>query len=239
MFHVKHTRERPRSWEIPSLHPGGGRSKIHHMLDETRLRQLLEPFGLDLSSAQADQILDYLNLLLRWNQKINLTAIRDPEECVTRHFGESLFLARHMELHGSLLDIGSGAGFPGLALKITFPRISVTLLEPTARKRAFLKEAARTCGFDQVEVRGERLEDLARATPAQAFDFATMRAVGSLNVLVPLAAQCLKPNGSLLLWLTQDQSAQLASIASDLAWSEPLPIPLTRTGIVCRGTRPA
>jgi 16S rRNA (guanine527-N7)-methyltransferase len=209
------------------------------MLDETRLRQLLEPFGLDLSSAQADQILDYLNLLLRWNQKINLTAIRDPEECVTRHFGESLFLARHMELHGSLLDIGSGAGFPGLALKITFPRISVTLLEPTARKRAFLKEAARTCGFDQVEVRGERLEDLARATPAQAFDFATMRAVGSLNVLVPLAAQCLKPNGSLLLWLTQDQSAQLASIASDLAWSEPLPIPLTRTGIVCRGTRPA
>ena len=209
------------------------------MLDAARLRQLLEPFGLDLSSVQVDQILDYLHLLLRWNQKINLTAIRNPEECVTRHFGESLFLARHMELHGSLLDIGSGAGFPGLALKITFPRISVTLLEPVSKKRAFLKEAARTCGFDHVEVRGERLEDWARATPAPAFDFATMRAVGSLEALVPLAAQCLKPNGSLLLWLTLDQAVRLGSIACDLVWSEPLPISLTRAGIVCRGKRPA
>jgi len=208
------------------------------VLDETRLWQLLEPFGLDLSSAQTDQILAYLHLLLRWNQKINLTAIRDAEECVTRHFGESLFIARHIELHGNLLDIGSGAGFPGLALKIAFPRTSVTLLEPVAKKRAFLKEALRACGFGPVEVRAERLEDLARATPAPAFDFATMRAVGNLEVLVPLAAQCLKPNGSLLLWLTRDQAAALAGIESGLAWSEPLPIPLTRTGEIWRGIKP-
>ena len=221
------------------MHPGDGRSTIPSVLDEKRLRQLFEPLGLDVSSAQANQILAYLHLLLRWNQKINLTAIRDPEECVTRHFGESLFLTRHMELHGRLLDIGTGAGFPGLALKIAFPRMSVTLLEPIAKKRAFLKEAARTCGFDQVEVRGERVEDLARSAPVPGFDFATMRAVGNLEMLVPLAAQCLKPKGSLILWLTQDQAVQLASIGCDLAWSEPLPIPLTRTGIVCRGTRPA
>ncbi len=219
------------------MHPAGGGSTIPSVLNETRLRELLDPFGLNLPSAQAGQILDYLHLLLRWNQKINLTAIRDPEECVTRHFGESLFVARHMELHDGLLDIGSGAGFPGLALKIAFPRIAVTLLEPVAKKRAFLKEAARTCGFDQVEVRSERLEDLPRATPSPAFDFATMRAVGNLDVLVPLAAQCLKPNGSLLLWLTQDQATRLADIGSGLAWSEPLPIPLSRAGIVCRGTR--
>jgi len=219
------------------LHHGGARSTIHDVLDETRLRQLLEPFGLDLSSAQADQILEYLHLLLRWNQKINLTAIRDPEECVTRHFGESLFIVRDLELYGSLLDIGSGAGFPGLALKIAFPTISVTLLEPTAKKRAFLKEAARTCGFDQVEVRGERLEDWTRASPAPTFDFVTMRAVGNLGALVPLAAQRLKSNGCLLLWLTQDQAAQLANIECDLAWSEPLPIPLSRSGIISRGTR--
>ena len=134
------------------------------MLDETRLRQLLEPFGLDLSSTQLGQTLAYLHLLLHWNQKINLTAIRNPEECVTRHFGESLFLARHVQLRGDLLDIGSGAGFPGLALKIASPEIPVTLLEPVAKKRAFLKEVARVCGFHQVAVRGERLEDLVRAT---------------------------------------------------------------------------
>jgi 16S rRNA (guanine527-N7)-methyltransferase len=214
-------------------------STIVSVLGETRLQQLLEPFGLRLSSLQADQILAYLLLLLRWNQKINLTAIRDPEECVTRHFGESLFLARHTQLHGQLLDIGSGAGFPGLALKIAFPEISATLLEPVAKKRAFLKEAVRACGFRQVDVRAERLEDMVRATPAPAFDFATMRAVGNLEVLVPLAALCLKPKGNLLLWLTQDQAAGLASIESGLTWSEPLPIPLTRTGEIWRGIKPA
>ena len=209
------------------------------MLDETRLRQLLEPFGLDLSSAQAEQILAYLRLLLRWNQKINLTAIRGPEECVTRHFGESLFIARHVELRGKLLDIGSGAGFPGLALKIAFPQIAVTLLEPVAKKRAFLKEAARTCGFGPVDVRGERLEDLLRATPGLEFDFATLRAVGNLDVLVPLAAQCLRPGGSLLLWLTRGQAAAPARIESSLTWQDPLPIPLTRTGEIWRGSKPA
>jgi len=209
------------------------------VLDENRLRQLLEPFCLDLSSAQTDQILSYLQLLLRWNRKINLTAIRDPEECVTRHFGESLFLARLTRLYGDLLDVGSGAGFPGLALKIAFPHISVTLLEPVAKKRAFLNEAARACGFHRVNVRGERLEDWVRATPAPTFDFATMRAVGNLEVLVPLAAQCLKPNGNLLLWLTHDQAAGLANVKCALTWSEPLPIPLTRTGEIWRGTKPA
>jgi 16S rRNA (guanine527-N7)-methyltransferase len=230
MFHVKHA--------VLSLRPSKGYFTILPVLDETRVRQLLEPFGLVLSSTQADQILSYLHLLHRWSQKINLTAIRDPEECVTRHFGESLFIARHMELRGNLLDIGSGAGFPGLALKIAFPAISVTLLEPVAKKRAFLKEAARACGFGQVEVRGERLEELASATPAPGFDFATMRAVGNLAGLIPLAAQCLKLNGKLLLWLTQDQAAGLASIECGLTWSEPLPIPLSRAAEIWQGLKP-
>lgn len=202
-----------------------------------RLRQLLEPFGLDLSPTQADQALAYLHLLFRWNQKINLTAIRDPEECVTRHFGESLFLARHIQLHGNLLDIGSGAGFPGLALKIVFPEIAVTLLEPVAKKRAFLKEAARVCGFSKVAVLSERLEELASTSPTKEFDFSTMRAVGNLGVLVTLAAQSLKPGGSLLLWLTWEQATALARIEAGLIWGEPLPIPLSRSGEIWRGIK--
>ena len=209
------------------------------MLDETRLRKLLEPFGLDLSPVQANQVLTYLHLLLRWNQKINLTAIRNEDECVTRHFGESLFIASHLQFTGSLLDIGSGAGFPGLALKIASPELAVTLLEPVAKKRAFLKEAARACGFNQVQVRGERLEDLVTTTPAPTFDFATMRAVGSLVELVPLAAKCLKPNGNLLLWLSQEQAVALGSIGCGLDWLDPLPIPLARTAEIWRGVKPA
>jgi len=207
------------------------------VIDKSRLQQLLEPFGLDLSPAQAAQSLAYLELLLRWNEKINLTAIRNPDECATRHFGESLFLARTIKLQGTLLDIGSGAGFPGLALKIVCPELSVTLLEPVTKKRAFLKEAARVCGFDQVVVRGDRLEELASATPTPAFDFATMRAVGNLDVLVPLAVQSLKPGGILLLWLSQEQAAGLATIDSRLTWLEPLPIPLSRTTEVWRGLK--
>jgi 16S rRNA (guanine527-N7)-methyltransferase len=176
-------------------------------------------------------------LLIRWNEKINLTAIRNPAEAVTRHFGESLFLARHAQLSGSLLDIGSGAGFPGLALKIVFPELSLTLLEPVTKKRAFLKEAARVCGFTQVSVRGERLEELASSTPKPEFDFATMRAVGNLDVLIPLAAECLKPAGNLLLWLSHEQGAGLHKIQSAISWLDPLPIPLSRTTEVWRGVK--
>ena len=207
------------------------------MVNENRLRELLEPFGLELSPLQADQTLAYLSLLLRWNQKINLTAIRDPEECVTRHFGESLFLAKHMKLHGNLLDIGSGAGFPGLALKIVFPGLSVTLLEPVTKKRAFLKEAARVCWLGQVEVRPDRLEDWAPTVPMPTYDFSTMRAVGNLDVLVPLAAQCLKLNATLLLWLSDEQAQGLSRIECGIDWTDPLAIPLTRAAKVWRGAR--
>jgi 16S rRNA (guanine527-N7)-methyltransferase len=211
------------------------------VLSETRVRQLLEPFGLDLTSGQVGQVLAYLDLLLRWNEKINLTAIRSPEECVARHFGESLFLAKHAELRGALLDIGSGAGFPGLALKIPFPTLAATLLEPVAKKRAFLKEAARTCEFGNVEVRPERLEEWVRATPQATFDFVTSRAVGKLERLVPLASQCLRLGGRIFLWLTRDQAVGLRSVerglAASLTWEEPLPIPLSRKGVICRARK--
>ncbi len=204
------------------------------MVSETRVRELLKPFRAELSSAEAQQVLLYLNLLLRWNQKINLTAVRDPETAVTRHFGETLFLARHFELHGALLDIGSGAGFPGLALKIPFPELTVILLEPVAKKRAFLKEAVRVCGFGAVEVRPERLEEFAPTTP-QGFEFVTSRAVGKVRRLVPLAARCLKPGGRMFLWLTRDSASEVVGFKSSVVWQDPLPIPLTHSSVILSG----
>ena len=160
------------------------------MLSEDTIRQLLEPFGLTLSTEQIGQVLSYLELLLRWNEKINLTSIRDPADCVRRHFGESLYLGRCVELSGKLLDIGSGAGFPGLCLKILFPELAVTLLEPVAKKRGFLKEAARVCEMSGVEVRRERLEEFADvAGAAESYDWATARAVGKPQELVSLGRQ--------------------------------------------------
>ena len=204
------------------------------VLSETAVRQLLAPFELELDSVQMRQLLTYLELLMRWNRRINLTAIRDPATCVTRHFGESLYVRRHLELQGTLLDIGSGAGFPGLALKIVFPELAVTLLEPIAKKRAFLKEVARACGFDRLEVLGERLEDFAPKAPDRAFDAATARAVGKLDKLVPLAARCLRAGGRLLLWLSREQAKDLGM--GQFGWGRPIALPLSREGEIWVGT---
>jgi 16S rRNA (guanine527-N7)-methyltransferase len=211
------------------------------MMSEAQARKLLIPFGLDLTSNQISKLLAYLDLLMRWNCRINLTAIRTPEECVTRHFGESLYLARWLELTGTSLDVGSGAGFPGLALKIVFPRLQSTLLEPVAKKRAFLKEVVRACEMEFVEVRSERLEELVGhggrdidepvdpAGPSR-FDSITARAVGRLPGLIGTAVCCLRARGRLCLWVSREQSRSLVD-ADDtnpsLVWQGPIAIPLS------------
>jgi len=205
------------------------------MLSAAELARLLEPFAVTLTSGQMAQLQTYLELLLRWNAKINLTAIRRAEDCVTRHFGESLYLARWAQLEGRLLDIGSGAGFPGLALKIPFPDLAVTLLEPTAKKRAFLKEVTRACEFQGVEVSSQRLEEFVANEPRPSFDSATSRAVGHFDKLLPLAVRCLRPGGRLYLWLSHDQGSKLAAATDGLRWDQPIPIPLTRAGEIWCG----
>lgn len=208
------------------------------MLRPEEVSKLLIPFGIVLSAYQLGQLMTYLELLLRWNDKMNLTAIRTPDECVTRHFGESLYLAKWIKLTGANLDIGSGAGFPGLALKIAFPALRTTLLEPVARKRAFLKEVARSCQMRDVEVRPERLEGFADLLggPRQGrevrgggmlFDSATARAVGRVGELTGLALRCLAPGGRLCLWLSREQSEALAQQAESVLWEARLPVPLS------------
>lgn len=209
------------------------------MIQESLLRQLLEPFGLDLTPAQFRQLITYLDLLLRWNRNINLTSVRTPEECVTRHFGESLYLARWVHLQGSLLDIGSGAGFPGLALKIPFPGLAVTLLEPSAKKRAFLKEVVRTCGFTGCEIRGDRLAEFVKQKAVPEFDSITARAVGQLDQLIPLATRRLKAGGRLCLWLTREQRERLSGREWPVRWEPPIPLPLAQQREIWVGTKVA
>jgi 16S rRNA (guanine527-N7)-methyltransferase len=204
------------------------------MLDEAQAREILQPFGLTLSSRQLAQVLAYLELLLRWNRRINLTALTRPEECLTRHFGESLYLARAVKIEGSLLDVGSGAGFPGLALKIVFPELAATLLEPTGKKRAFLKEAARACGFDAVEVRPERLQEFAPGSTGR-FEAATVRALGEVPETLRLLAPCLKPGGRMCLWLGCSQAAALAS-TTKIEWQAHVALPLSKSRIILIGT---
>lgn len=108
--------------------------------------------GLALSPVQVDQFLTYLELLLKWNRKMNLTALRAPEEIISRHFLDSLLLIPYLPEKGRLLDIGSGAGFPGLPLKIARPGLSVDLAEATDKKVSFLKEVIRCLGLQGIRV---------------------------------------------------------------------------------------
>ena len=108
-------------------------------LDE--IARILKPFYRGLTKEQATAIRRYVDKLLFWNQSVSLTSIEDPAEIVARHFGESLFAASVASFEsGRLADVGSGAGFPGLPLKILYPMLEVTLLEPNKKKCAFLSE---------------------------------------------------------------------------------------------------
>jgi 16S rRNA (guanine527-N7)-methyltransferase len=206
------------------------------VLTESRVHELLSPFQLKLLPRQLGMLLTYLELLVRWNRKINLTSLQDPAECVTRHFGESLYVARYIELSGRLLDVGSGAGFPGLALKIAFPALAVTLLEPVSKKRAFLKEVARACEMESVGVEGVRLENFVGLTTRHQFDAATARAVGHLDKIVPLVCDALKPGGQVILWLSENQGVSLGQLETQVTWDLPIPIPLSRHRVICCGS---
>lgn len=193
----------------------------------TRIAALLDPF-LDrtLPEVQFQIISIYIDLLLRWNTRINLTAIRDSEEIVSRHFGESLFLARHLfPEHGAggvrVLDIGSGAGFPGLPLKIWAPAISLTLVEANHKKAAFLREVIRALTLTDVNVLTARAETL----PPALADVVTLRAVERFETILPTAASLLAPAGRLALLISSAQLSLLSTLTPSFAWQPPIPVP--------------
>ena len=162
-------------------------------LPAARLSELLEPFYPAPGDDLLGQLSIYLDLLCKWNAHTNLSAIRDPAEMVERHFGESLFVARHLPPAQTLLDLGSGAGFPGLPIAMALPGLRVTLAESQNKKASFLREVVRQLGLS-VEVWDRRAEVM----PAERlFDVVTLRAVDD-----PLAARAhaltrLSPHGIL------------------------------------------
>ena len=152
-------------------------------LTPARIAALLADYYPDPSQELVAQLSVYLDLLLRWNAKTNLTAIRDPEEVVRRHFGESLFVAVNLPPCVTLLDLGSGAGFPGLPIQLALPALRVTLAESQNKKASFLRETIRTLGLS-TEVWGDRVE---RLPESRLFDVITLRAVDNPSVALELA----------------------------------------------------
>ena len=144
---------------------------------------------LGVTEAQIEALTKHYALLEQWNQRLNLTAIRNMEDAVIRHYCESLFFACHLLEAGSILDLGSGAGFPGIPMAIWRPEWRITLAESHQRKAVFLREASRTAA--NVRVLAKRAEDV-----AERFDWVISRAVSYEDLLPYL--QKLAPNAELL-----------------------------------------
>lgn len=216
-----------------------------------RIQELLAPFlAAPLTDAQLDQISTYIDLLLRWNSRVNLTAIREPEQIVTRHFGESLFAARHLlpdpgtSLATSsdpqsaaavprIVDLGSGAGFPGLPIKIWSPKSPMTLIESNHKKVAFLREVIRALTSTAIDVFAGRAEDYPPASAA----LVTLRAVERFEAVLPIAAGLLAPAARLALLIGQPQLREAQATLLQLSWDKPLPIPSSTARVILVGTR--
>ncbi len=164
--------------------------------------QLLAQQGIELNDRQKDQFERYFELLIEWNEKINLTAITEKNEVYLKHFYDSIApvlqgLIGNQEL--KLLDIGAGAGFPSLPMKIIYPQLDVTIIDSLNKRINFLKLLAEELGLDKVHFYHGRAEDLAQDKAFRAqFDLVTARAVARMQVLSELTIPYLKVGGKLL-----------------------------------------
>jgi len=212
-------------------------------VDSLRIAELLAPFLVDaaggrtaLSEAQLKQVSDYLKLLLRWNQKIGLTSVREPEHIVTRHFGESLFAAAHLLDPGSretVIDVGSGAGFPGLPMKIYSPDVALALIEANQKKSAFLKETVRVIGATGVSVFAGRAEEFTSRA-----DLVTLRAVERFEAALEISANLVTPGGRVALLIGSAQVETAETLLGAFSWDAPVPIPQSSQRVLFAGKSP-
>ncbi|PKM21799.1 MAG: 16S rRNA (guanine(527)-N(7))-methyltransferase RsmG [Gammaproteobacteria bacterium HGW-Gammaproteobacteria-14] len=160
----------------------------HHDL----LADGLQALGIDLSSAQQARLLDYVNLLHKWNAAYNLTAVRDPADMVVRHLLDSLSVLPHVQAT-EIIDVGTGAGIPGIPLALALPDLQVTLLDSNGKKTRFAKQAALELGLDHVKVVQARAEQYRNVSPQ-----VISRAFASLPDMLDVAGHLLAPGGRML-----------------------------------------
>lgn len=235
-------------------------------MDLEQISELLRPFlaaeagPVTLAPGQLGAISTYIDLLMRWNARISLTAVRQPHAIITRHFGESLFLAARLlpadfaqpnsaPLHA--LDFGSGAGFPGLPLKIYAPRLQITLVESNHKKAAFLNEVIRTLGLSGARVVSERIDarlmqkaDSSLPVAILPADLVTMRAVENFASALNAAAEVIRRSsagsgaGKLALLIGLSQAGGVQRSLPDFLWNSPLPVPQSRERVLLVGQYP-
>ncbi len=205
-----------------------------HRVEQAAIARLLRPYA-TVDEEHLRNISIYIDLLLKWNSKMNLTAVRDPEQIVTRHFGESLFAASHLlnpQWTGSVVDLGSGAGFPGLPLAMYAPGAAVTLIESQGKKVAFLNEVIFALRLKNAKTWAGRAE----AFPAKV-DLVTMRAVERFEGALPIASRMVAPGGRVAILIGQSQVRLAEKLEAELTWSPPLNLPSGNSRTLLIGTK--
>ena len=181
------------------------------MIDKQRLEEKCSTWNIALTGTQLDQLDAFAQILVDYNQKVNLTAITDPEGIEDKHFLDSLLFASQPEVAGRMVDVGAGAGFPGIVTKIYKPELELTLMEPTGKRVEFLKYACAQLGLTGVEFAKERAEEAARKIWREQFDLASARAVAALPMLAEYCLPLVKVGGCFLAMKSVDSDAEIDS----------------------------
>jgi 16S rRNA (guanine527-N7)-methyltransferase len=199
------------------------------------IRRALSEFGIDSNDAQLLQIQRYIALLLKWNDAMNLTAIRDPLEILYRHFCESMFGATILPGDvGRLADVGSGGGFPGLPLKIARPELDVCLIESNVKKATFLAETVRELGLAGARVLVSRYEELGEEVAP--LDAVCSRAVGEFGHFLTWAGSESIGARTVMLWIGGRDLDEVRAIRG-WDWNEPVAMPQSLRRYILVGAR--
>jgi len=166
--------------------------------------------GLQLDDTVIQRLSDFVDMLAKWNRVYNLTAVREPQAMVARHILDSLVVLPHLTA-GRLLDVGTGAGLPGLPIAIVRPELSVTLLDSNAKKLRFVRQAAAELELRNTQVLQQRMEQY---RPAEAFDMVISRAVATIQDLYTQTAPLVRPGGRFLFMKGAYPQAELAALAA-------------------------
>ena len=204
-------------------------------LSASAISKALGEFQLQPTPEQVGTVQRYMSALMAWNEKVNLTAIRDPLEILYRHFCESMYAAAALPLQaGRLADVGSGGGFPGLALKIIRPELQVILIESNFKKATFLAEVVRELGFGDVRVLVSRYEELGEEVAP--LDFVCSRALGEFGKFLGWAGSAHVAANQAILWVGGRDMDEIKKI-DDWVWREPISIPRSLQRFLLVGDR--
>jgi 16S rRNA (guanine527-N7)-methyltransferase len=203
-------------------------------LTNTQISDILRAYGVMTATDLTARIKTYIELLLKWNRSVPLTTVTKVDEILRFHFGESLFALPMLPVEKSrLADVGSGAGFPGIPLAMARPALDVELIEPNAKKFAFLNEVIRQLGLDNVTAVRGRTSDLPSSIGR--FEVVTARAVGQFEELIGWAKARITHRGKLILWVGADDSKHISEDAR-FEWSTPVRIPQTDRRFILTGS---